>query len=129
MTLICRPRTGLAGYNQDHYLPERIRCHSSSEAQPTQDWPDTIKITTFRNGLGVTARQRLNLQLNLPCDYPGFIRTVQQLSGNTSVPANTQSSDQMDTSVGNINPILASLEQRPSPQNSCGVEISYMDEI
>ena len=83
-----------------------------------QDWPDTIKITTFRNGLGAMARQRLNLQLNLPRDYPGFIRTVQRLSGNNSVPANTYGTDQMDTSVGNINtinPILASLEQPRSP--------------
>ena len=52
-----------------------------------QDQPDIIKITTFWNGLGATAHQRLNLQLNLPQDYPRFIYMVQQLSGNSFVPA------------------------------------------
>ena len=86
-----------------------------------QDWPDSVKITTFRNGLGSTARQRLNLQLNLPRDYPSFIRTVQQLSSHVSAPANTHGPDQMDTSVGNINvidPVLASLEQPQSSQSN-----------
>lgn len=62
------------------------------------------------------AHQRLNLQLNLPQDYPGFIHTVQQLSGNTSAPANIHDSDQMDSNIGSIsaiNPVLASLDESP----------------
>lgn len=84
-----------------------------------QDWPDTIKITTFRNGLNHTTRQRLNLQLNLPRDYPGFIHTVQQLSSHSfDTSPSGPLPDRMDTSIGNINaidPVLVSLEQPSSP--------------
>ena len=84
-----------------------------------QDWPDIIKITTFQNGLSHMTHQCLHLQLNLPCDYPGFIHTVQQLSSNSFISTNAHgSSDHMDTIIGTINainPILASLEQPDSP--------------
>jgi Retrotransposon gag protein len=48
-----------------------------------QDWPDINKISSFRNGLSPTIRSRLTQQLNLPRQYPEFIRIVQQLAGRT----------------------------------------------
>jgi hypothetical protein len=49
-----------------------------------QDWPDVNKISTFRNGLNSTLRNRLAQQLNLPRKYPDFVRIVQQLAGRSS---------------------------------------------
>jgi len=49
-----------------------------------QDWPDVNKISTFRNGLNSMLRNRLAQQLNLPRQYPNFIRIVQQLAGRSS---------------------------------------------
>jgi len=49
-----------------------------------QDWPDVNKISTFRNGLNSTLRNRLQQQLNLPHKYNEFIRVVQQLAGRRS---------------------------------------------
>jgi hypothetical protein len=53
-----------------------------------QDWPDVNKISTFRNGLNSTLRNRLAQQLNLPLKYSDFVRIVQQLAGRSpsSVP-------------------------------------------
>jgi hypothetical protein len=49
-----------------------------------QDWPDVNKISTFRNGLNSTLRNRLAQQLNLPSKYSDFVRIVQQLAGRSS---------------------------------------------
>ena len=46
-----------------------------------QDWPDVNKISTFRNGLNSTIRNRLAQQLKLPRQYPAFVKVVQQLAG------------------------------------------------
>jgi hypothetical protein len=45
-----------------------------------QDWPDVNKISTFRNGLNSTLRNRLAQQLNIPRKYADFVRIVQQLA-------------------------------------------------
>lgn len=50
----------------------------------SQTWPDAVKISTFRRGLGPTIKNRLIQQLNLPTDYPGFLRVVQQLAGHSN---------------------------------------------
>lgn len=52
-----------------------------------QDWPDVTKISTFRNGLSFTIRNRLAQQLNLPRTYPDFVKVVQQLAGRSSGPS------------------------------------------
>lgn len=81
-----------------------------------QDWPDTNKISTFRNGLGSTVRNRLAQQLNLPRSYVAFLRIVQQLSSrfssSTTFPSNSernghghQHSDPMDLNVVSLNAI------------------------
>lgn len=49
-----------------------------------QDWPDVNKISTFRNGLNSTLRNRLAQQLNLPREYSDFVRIIQQLAGRSS---------------------------------------------
>jgi hypothetical protein len=49
-----------------------------------QDWPDVNKISTFRNGLNSTLRNRLAQQLNLPRKYSDFVRIIQQLAGRSS---------------------------------------------
>jgi hypothetical protein len=49
-----------------------------------QDWPDVNKISTFRNGLSATIRNRLSQQLSLPRTYTEFVRIVQQLAGSSS---------------------------------------------
>jgi hypothetical protein len=53
-----------------------------------QDWPDVNKISTFRNGLNSTLRNRLAQQLNLPLKYSDFVRIIQQLASRSpsSVP-------------------------------------------
>ena len=53
------------------------------------DWPDVNKISTFRNSLNSTLRNRLAQQLNLPSKYSDFVRIVQQLAGrsSSSIPA------------------------------------------
>lgn len=56
-----------------------------------QDWPDVNKISTFRNGLNSTLRNRLAQQLNLPRKYSDFVRTVQQLAGRSGSGFPTQS--------------------------------------
>jgi hypothetical protein len=48
-----------------------------------QDWPDLNKISTFRNGLSSTVRNRLTQQLTLPREYSKFIRVVQKLAGSS----------------------------------------------
>jgi hypothetical protein len=58
---------------------ERILYESRS-----QTWPDAFKISAFRRGLGPTIKNRLIQQLNLPKDYPGFLRVVQQLAGHSN---------------------------------------------
>ena len=74
-----------------------------------QDWPDVNKISTFRNGLNSTIRNRLAQQLNLPRKYPDFVRIVQQLAGrvshaHSSGNGNSHSHiDPMDTTAGAIN--------------------------
>ena len=72
-----------------------------------QDWPDTNKISTFRNGLSSTIRNRLAQQLNLPRKYPDFVKVVQQLAARSHVPSSGNGTsipqgDPMDTSVGAI---------------------------
>ncbi len=74
-----------------------------------QDWPDVNKISTFRNGLAPTIRNRLAQQLNLPGKYPDFIKVVQQLAGrsqahgpNGSGNSSNTHGEPMDTSVGAI---------------------------
>jgi hypothetical protein len=57
-----------------------------------QNWPDTQKILVFRNGLSLAIQDRLDQQINLPSDYPGFLRVVQQLSSRYSAPASGQHS-------------------------------------
>jgi hypothetical protein len=54
-----------------------------------QDWPDVNKISIFRNSLTSILRTRLAQQLNLPRDYVGFIRVVQQLASRASTSAHT----------------------------------------
>jgi len=56
-----------------------------------QDWPDVNKISTFRNGLNSTLRNRLAQQLNLPSKYSDFVRIIQQLASRSS-SANPQQS-------------------------------------
>jgi Retrotransposon gag protein len=79
-----------------------------------QNWPDVNKISTFRNGLSPSIRNRLLQQLNLPRQYSEFIRTVQQLAGRTQafLPENSskpyekpqfQNHDKMD--INQINTI------------------------
>ena len=50
----------------------------------SQTWPDAVKISAFRRGLGTTIKNRLIQQLNLPTDYPSFLRVVQQLAGHSN---------------------------------------------
>jgi hypothetical protein len=70
-----------------------------------QDWPDVNKISTFRNGLNSTLRNRLAQQLNLPRKYSEFVRIVQQLAGrSTGFPQTTSSSHNYHSSSnGNHN--------------------------
>lgn len=49
-----------------------------------QEWPDANKISTFRNGLNSTIRNRLSQQLNLPRNYSAFLKVVQQLAGRSA---------------------------------------------
>ena len=82
-----------------------------------QDWPDVNKISTFRNGLNSTLRNRLAQQLNLPRKYSDFVRIVQQLAGRSSssiLPAHPSSSgnghsnhhhEPMDLNIIDINSI------------------------
>ena len=49
-----------------------------------QNWPDVNKISTFRNGLNSTIRNRLSQQLSLPRKYPDFVKVVQQLASRSS---------------------------------------------
>ena len=58
-----------------------------------QDWPDVTKISTFRNGLGSTIRNRLSQQLHLPRTYPDFVKVVQQLAGRSSLSSSWRSTD------------------------------------
>jgi hypothetical protein len=61
-----------------------------------QDWPDVTKISTFRNGLASTIRNRLSQQLQLPRTYPDFVKVVQQLAGRSTGsfhPSNTVSNE------------------------------------
>lgn len=60
-----------------------------------QNWPDAQKILVFRNGLSLAIQDRLDQQINLPSDYPGFLRVVQQLSSRYS--AHTPASGQHST--------------------------------
>jgi hypothetical protein len=57
-----------------------------------QNWPDINKISVFRNGLNSTIRGRLNQQLNLPFQYPEFVRIVQQLSSRSTTSSAPSSS-------------------------------------
>jgi hypothetical protein len=58
-----------------------------------QDWPDSNKISVFRNGLNSVIRNRLAQQLSLPRTYPEFVRITQQLaSRSTSAPHPTNPS-------------------------------------
>ena len=76
-----------------------------------QDWPDVNKISTFRNGLQPSLRNRLSQQLNLPRKYSEFIRIVQQLAGryttfqsdHNALKHQNHQSDLMD--VGAINTV------------------------
>lgn len=45
-----------------------------------QSWPDTNKISIFRNSLNSHLRNRLSNQLSLPRTYPEFVRITQQLA-------------------------------------------------
>ena len=49
-----------------------------------QNWLDVNKISTFRNGLNSTLRNRLAQQLNLPRTYSEFVKTAQQLAGRSA---------------------------------------------
>jgi hypothetical protein len=92
-----------------------------------QAWQDVNKISSFRNGLNSTIRGRLAQQLNLPRNYPAFVKVVQQLAGRslsgyptTSVPSSTPQSyslnrhDKIDTSIGNLEINTVSLGLAPS---------------
>ena len=78
----------------------------------SQTWPDAAKISAFRRGLGSTIKNRLIQQLNLPMDYPSFLRVVQQLAGHsnqsqphsqsTVLKAPARFSDTMDISTINV---------------------------
>ena len=57
-----------------------------------QNWPDAQKILVFRNGLSHAIQDRLDQQINLPSDYPGFLRVVQQLSSRHSASTSGQHS-------------------------------------
>ncbi|RHZ43488.1 uncharacterized protein CDV56_100206, partial [Aspergillus thermomutatus] len=62
-----------------------------------QTWPDTTKISALRRGLSTTIKNRLAQQLNLPTDYPRFLRVVQQLASgapfsSTSAPSHSTGS-------------------------------------
>ncbi|QSZ33865.1 hypothetical protein DSL72_005438 [Monilinia vaccinii-corymbosi] len=52
-----------------------------------QSWPDSNKISTFRNGLNSTLRNRLSQQLTLPRSYTEFVQVMQQLAARTSMPS------------------------------------------
>jgi hypothetical protein len=45
-----------------------------------QQWPESNKITYFRQGLSGTLKNRLNQQLSLPRKYDDYVRVVQQLA-------------------------------------------------
>ena len=93
-----------------------------------QDWPDVNKISTFRNGLGSTIRNRLAQQLNLPRKYPDFIKVVQQLAARSHAPnpsgngPNPQG-DPMDTSVGAVISAITAGSPSPTPSH-CARSIS-----
>jgi len=90
-----------------------------------QDWQDVNKISTFRNGLNSTLRNRLAQQLNLPRKYSDFIRIAQQLSSrsSSSVPQSSASGNSHSNSHGNhhTKPIdlnivsINSIDQSSSP--------------
>lgn len=66
-----------------------------------QDWPDVNKISTFRNGLHSTIRNRLSQQLNLPRTYADFIRVVQQLAGRSTTFSHADATATKSSSYGN----------------------------
>ena len=76
-----------------------------------QDWPDVNKISTFRNGLSPSIRNRPAQQLSLPRKYSEFVRVVQQLAGRSSIPHASSSSnghyhgEPMDLNAISINSI------------------------
>jgi Retrotransposon gag protein len=96
-----------------------------------QDWPDINKISIFRNGLNSTIRGRLNQQLNLPTNYPGFVRTVQQLAGRSTSSSsslvhpqsngnNQRGAEPMDVNTITLNSINLSKPRSPSSTSSAG---------
>lgn len=77
-----------------------------------QAWNDVNKISSFRNGLNTTIKNRLVQQLNMPRTYPEFLRTVQQLAARSTMPTPTTNPlpqtthtrhDQMDLNVLSFN--------------------------
>jgi hypothetical protein len=91
------------------------------------NWPDANKIPVFRKGLRQVIKDRLDNQLLLPDDYPGFLKVVQQLSGRSyasaSVPASAprfppatqqRPSDPMDLSNLELNTLSFQTGQRRS---------------
>jgi hypothetical protein len=46
----------------------------------SQQWPESNKITYFRQGLSSILKNRLNQQLSLPCKYDDYVRIIQQLA-------------------------------------------------
>lgn len=45
-----------------------------------QAWPDSIKISTLRNGLNLSTRRALSTQLSIPASYNAFLQMIQRLS-------------------------------------------------
>jgi Retrotransposon gag protein len=96
-----------------------------------QDWPNINKISIFRNGLNSTIRGRLNQQLNLPTNYPGFVQTVQQLAGQSTSSSsslvhpqsngnNQRGAKPMDVNTITLNSINLSKPRSPSSTSSAG---------
>jgi hypothetical protein len=103
-----------------------------------QDWPDVNKISTFRNGLNSTLRNRLAQQLNLPRKYSDFVRIVQQLAGrsSSSLPqpqpsssGNAHHSEPMDLNVVTLDSIRSNwpedLEQPMTPRTEARMAKLY----
>ena len=88
----------------------------------SQTWPDAVKISAFRRGLGPTIKNRLMQQLNLPTDYPSFLRVVQQLAGysnqfqphsqSTASKPPVRFSDSMDVTAINLIDSTAYIDYR-----------------
>ncbi|KAF7906923.1 hypothetical protein EAE99_002322 [Botrytis elliptica] len=112
-----------------------------------QNWPDSNKISTFRNGLNTTLRNRLSQQLSLPRSYPDFVQVMQQLAARTANgfpapshsnepraphilqnPSHSRNHDPMDVSnlnvIGAFDPLDTQADPTPIPPRPRAPEFS-----